>query len=528
MSNRKHLRGAFLAALLCCTLAAAPTMGTTLRCFAEEGTDSVTDGNTQSLDGMGAYIGDGYTLSYEKTDGGVMITQCTGEAETISLPDRFSDTEIVVEIAEGAFYQYTTLKSVKMGNAVKKIGQGAFYGCTALTDVTLSTSLTTIGMQAFSGCTALGAIALPDSLTTIEASVFSNCTSLTDLTIPAAATLGEHVFDGCTALTEIRLAAGNSSYATEDGILYNKDKTTLLQYPAGKPQTSFTPPASVTEIAASGFYSAAKLQTVSIPAAVAKIGDYAFEGCTALAAINVDAANEAYTSADGVLFDKTKNTLLKFPDASTLTEYTVPDETTSLANWCFVGAKQLTRVDLNKVTTIGEDAFYSCEGLEEIKIPRGVTALNGACFAFCKSLSRVSLPETLTSISGYCFVSCTALKSISVPGSVATIGDYALGYQYDPETGEATKMDDFTMDVSVGSAAKSYAEKNEIAYTKSGATLAIIIGICIGVLAIAIVVVAWISHKRAMIVRPAKNMKPKASRPTAAEPEEKDEEQEHE
>lgn len=456
-------------------------------CGAEE--DTTSDG-TQSLGSGGIYFGDGYSLEYSyinsKTE--ISITACSGEAVEVDIPLTIDDLP-VTDIGEGAFYQCGDLTKVTMSDKITTINAGAFFSCKALTEIDLSDQLKTIDYQAFYGCSALTEFSIPATLTS----------------------LGDGVFEGCTALGSIDVADGNTVYSDTDGVLYNRDQTTLIKFPEGAEITAYAVPETVTEIRDNACYSAQKLEEVSLPASLTTLGQYVFEGCPVLKTIHVEADNEKYAAQDGVLFTKDLSTLIKFPEQCALTEYTVPDSTTKLENWSFVGAEKLEAIDLNNVTEIGEDCFYYCTALKSITIPDSVTALNGACFAYCTALSEVNLPQGLTTIGSYCFVNCESLKTVSLPSSITQIGTYALGYTYDNESGAVAVRDDFGLIVSVGSVGADYAENNNIAYTKSGMTIAIVLGVGILLIAAAILIIALISRKRAMTVKPAKSAKKTAA-----------------
>jgi BspA type Leucine rich repeat region (6 copies) len=128
--------------------------------------------------------------------------------------------------------------SYAIPSSVTTIGTGAFSGCTNLTGVTIPTSVTSIGDSAFSECTGLTGVTIPDSVTSIGDEAFS-FTSLTSVSIPASVTslgsLGNGAFAYCTGLTSINVVEANPDYSSGvGGVLFNKNKTTLLQYPPGE------------------------------------------------------------------------------------------------------------------------------------------------------------------------------------------------------------------------------------------------------------------------------------------------------
>lgn len=162
--------------------------------------------------------GDGTNLSWTLTSDGTLTISGTGKMS--SSPSWPRKQIVTVVIQEG----------------VTTIGDSAFSNCETLTDVTLPEGLTTIGINAFSGA-ALTNVTLPESLTTIETFAFSDC-ALTDVTIPASVTtIGESPFAYCDALTSFTVEEGNPAYIAVDGVLFDKDKTALIQYPVGKTRT---------------------------------------------------------------------------------------------------------------------------------------------------------------------------------------------------------------------------------------------------------------------------------------------------
>ena len=238
-----------------------------------------------------------------KTIGVNAFCFCSGILE-LTIPDS------VTKIGNYAFSYCDGIKQLTIGNGVTDIEFNAFYRCDQLQQVALGNNVATIGDEAFDSCKQLKQISIPESVTDIGAGAFGNC----------------------PALTAITVAEGNTAYCSDGGILFSKDKTTLVQYPAGKPETSYTIPAGVTAVQG-GAFSGTALTSVTIPESVTVIGRNAFFGCTALTAA------------------------------------TVPDGVTSIENGTFSYCSALTKVTLgNGVTNIGTRAFSGCTALAEMTV----------------------------------------------------------------------------------------------------------------------------------------------------------------
>jgi len=181
--------------------------------------------------------------------------------------------------------------------------------------------------------------------------------------------------------------------------------------------TSVTIGTNITSIGDGAFVDCSSLTSVTIPASVTSIGYSAFLECTSLTNITVDASNLAYSSMNGVLFDKAQATLLQFPGGLG-GSYTIPNSATSIGYYAFFKCTSLTSVTIpNSVTAIGGEAFDNCTSLTSVTIPNSVTSIGDYAFAACTSLTSVTIPNSVTSIGQYAFVDCTSLVSAYFQGN---------------------------------------------------------------------------------------------------------------
>ncbi len=191
----------------------------------------------------------------------------------------------VASIGSYAFSQCSGLQHVTIPDTVISVGNHAFSHCTSLGIVTLPDQVTSIGSYSFYGCTNLASAGIGAGVTSIGGSAFAACSSLESVTIPATvAAIGNFAFWYCGSLTSITVDALNATYASEDGVLFDRDRKTLIQCPGGK-AGHYTIPTGVTSIGSYAFHNCAKLESVTIPNTVASIGNSAFYYCTDLAGV---------------------------------------------------------------------------------------------------------------------------------------------------------------------------------------------------------------------------------------------------
>ena len=378
-------------------------------------------------------------LTYEIEDGKVTITDCDNSLSgDIVLPSKIEGKPVtsigdnafgfcssltsitipnsVTSIGDDAFYNCSSLTSITIPNSVTRIGDFAFCGCSSLTSITIPDGVTSIGNYAFEHCSSLTSITIPNSVTRIGDSAFCGCSSLTSVTIPDSITsIGTCAFEGCKKLTQINVDKANTVYLSVNGVLFNKNKTELIKYPDGKADTSYSIPGSVTSIANYAVYYCSSLTSIAIPDGVTSIGYGAFDGCDKLNQINVDTANTKFSSVNGVLFNKNKTELIRYPEGKTDTSYAIPDSVTRIGDSAFCGCSSLTSVAIpDGVTSIGNYAFEHCSSLTSVAIPDSVTSIGWYTFSDCSSLTSITIPESVTSINWGAFYNCDSLTSVYI------------------------------------------------------------------------------------------------------------------
>ena len=420
------------------------TSGLNLTAYAAVETGSCGDNVTYSLDtstGVLTISGTGKMTDYHDYDSTPFYKDTKIKVITIDFG--------VTSIGDYAFNLCTSLTSVTIPNSVTSIGYEAFDYCESLTSITIPNSVTSIGDYAFRGCTSLTSITIPNSVTSIGRSAFDNCTSLTSITIPNSVTsiggdafygctsltsvtignsvtsIGGNPFSGCKSLLSIEVSDNNKNYSSFDGILFNKNKSELIAYPAGKTDSEYAIPNSVTSIGSYAFYGCTSLTSVEIPDGVTSIDWHAFSNCTNLTSIIIP---NSVTSVGSYAFEY----------CTSLTSITIPDSVKSIGNWAFDHCKSLTSVTIgnsvtsvtigNSVTSIGSYAFNACTSLTSVTIGNCVTSIDERVFNYCTSLTSVTIGNCVTSIGERVFNYCISLKSVIIPNSVTSIGDYAFCY----------------------------------------------------------------------------------------------------
>ena len=346
----------------------------------------------------------------------------TTQIQSISLPEGLTG------IGSNAFSYCTALSNISIPRSVTHIGEAAFANCIALTDLSISDGVIGIGDSAFSECSALTSLSIPDGVIGIGDSAFSECSALTSVSISdSVADIGVKTFYHCSALTAIEVASDNPSYSSLDGVLFNKSRTELIQYPAGKTKPAYTVPDGVAKISNHAFSDCSAITSISLPASVTDIGYLDLGDCIALASIEVASDNPSYSSLDGVLFNKSGTELIQYTIRNAETNYTVPDGVSSISDDAFCNCMFLKSVTIpDGVTVIGSGAFYNCSALTSVSMPDSLTDIGGGAFSECSSLTAMSIPDGVSNIGDGVFYDCSALTDLRLPQGVTSIGSAAF------------------------------------------------------------------------------------------------------
>ncbi|MHB1150908.1 MAG: leucine-rich repeat domain-containing protein [Eubacteriales bacterium] len=251
-------------------------------------------------------------FQYEKRGDGYYKTGYTGREKKIILPAEYNSLP-VTGLGEKAFYGNSSVEYIELSESISEIGKACFYG-SGLKTIILNDKLKTISSGSFAS-TSISEINIPESVTSIGAYSFGGCGSLKSINLSEnILNISDGTFSFCENLISINIDQSNAKYCSEDGVLFDKEKTILSAYPCGKKETIYEIPETVKLIANSAFKGNMNLTEIILNNKIEKIKDSAFRECRSLLQIIIP----------------------------------------------------------NSVTEIGLDVFYGCESLTDVYIPDSV------------------------------------------------------------------------------------------------------------------------------------------------------------
>ena len=369
----------------------------------------------------------------------------------------------VETIPDALCYGMSEITEIAIPNSVKSIGKSAFKGC-SISEITIPEGVSYVGGGAFTGgkklrkvvwnaidCKVdenrkegevtylsesifgyseiltsftfgnkvktipsglcrdlpLQSISIPESVETIEEFALRlSSRSITEIYIPAGVKLIEKGAIRSSNLEKFIVDKDNAVYASQDGILYTKDFSKILEVPSNLKGE------------------------INIPAVTENVLEH--KGMwteNPLTAINIAEAHETLSSIDGVLFNKDKTILYHYPNLKEGEKYIVPSTVATIDTMAFANMylKELEMSD--NVTKIELAAFYSMPALEKIQLSNSIKEIPHAAFMYSEELETIVIPEGVESIGVAAFMGCDNLSMAVIPSTVKKIGNEAFVMQ---------------------------------------------------------------------------------------------------
>lgn len=452
---------------------------------APKGESSVVDSSNQSASSSQETIVEA-TFSLAIVNDEAILLKGNGKAaNVVNIPSTY-EGKPVTRIAANAFKDFTKIKSIVIPEGVKTIDEYAFYGCTNLVDISLPSSLVKIGNYAFAILPYIESIVIPEGVKEIGSQVFACDEALKNISLPSSLnTFGGSLFVGCSSL----------KYVTSNGVDYLGNENNPYLFAARRTPKNVSPTSislnehtvfvggsafekdsSIQEVTLSSHlkvigsmaFAATSITSISLPATLERIGEYAFEGCSKLETCLVTGDNlkviehEAfsgasllktiripksieeigfyafkkfdnssamqYNSKDGGLYlgneENPYQAFIQLED-NTVTSFTLDPNVSVIASQAFYMSK-ITSLEIpSKVIGIGDSAFDS-SSLTSMVIPENVKYLGDSVFNTCSALTSLSILAPTEEIGSGFLQSCSALTSFKIPSTVKKLGSSIL------------------------------------------------------------------------------------------------------
>ena len=354
----------------------------------------IHDGESK-IDTVGDYI-------FCTFDGVNYLLDYTGSETEITLPTDYKGESY--EIYTRAFYGRSEIASAVIPDGVTCIGVSAFSDCTNLTSVTVGRGVVSLASSAFSGCTNLKTVYYNSACTDFQFGI-SNVFFYAEKMVFGGESIPDRLF--------------LNSYG------YNNNNATLKEIVIEN---------TVKTIGSSAFRGCVSLTSVAIPDSVESIGASAFSGCTNLTSVTVgrgltDVGNNVFsecTNLKTVYYNSSysENNMFPYAEKVVFGGEGVPAEFFYTFSGTNTTLKEI--VIENTVKTIGNSAFYDCDGLTVVDIPDSVTSIGSSAFSDCGGLTSVTIGSDVKTIGAYAFRNCVKLTVVAIPDSVESIGQYAF------------------------------------------------------------------------------------------------------
>ena len=353
-----------------------------------------------------------------------------GKSKTVKVP------EGIKTIGASAFWNNVFVEDVILPESLERLGGDCFYYCKNLKKVNIPKKVWIMGNNPFAGCPKLqitnespnfilenGVLydkdktnlihytisnpqtefIVPDGVMCLGKHCFYACNNLRKIVIPESVIRFENnPFSGCEHLS---LESHTPHYVIENGVIYNKFKTTIVGCLNGSQIDCLRIPETVSLISRNSFWNCKGVKKIVITKNVDRIGYNPFAGCENLI---IESENDNFVVKNGVVYDKTLTHILCATDKAIGKEFTLPDGITHINRGVFSGCKSLENIDFNGVTYIDKSSFTNCVGLTDIYVPDTVTYIGEWAFAYCVNLKKVSIGKN-TFVDKNAFNECSAV-----------------------------------------------------------------------------------------------------------------------